>query len=419
MLRNLFIIIMFQLAMHASANTYTDRSFVDKIYVNADKGDESVKTLFKVAKKVQQFLNVKLSKMPSDSPTVTLKIEGTPPSTDTFRIIYFKRHELKKMTSVEILHKIVSHLIRRTLVGLGAKNNISSPEWLTSALVYQFIIGETLSSAEKYPVTRLAIINKKYPNFDHLIEKEAPSAKHFWLYNIYAEQCAVFFRGITSLKNGKKNLLNYLIKRKTLYITDYFSQLYDDFQTPRKRNSWYKNTSHRVCFDVINPYPPEEIRKKVTSLLSITIARPGNNGFGTAKVPLEEVSEESYKTIDINFITILQRELMAILLTSSQTIRPAVGRFVANLNELKRGEHDGFKEKIIETKKEFQQAINRQIELNRYLDLLEKQFNDTQTEYKRIIMAAEIAEQRNIEKFEKLNEYLNSLEKKLAAIIIE
>lgn len=410
-------ILLTQVSLHAEE--YTDKSFSEKLQVVADQGDETVKTLFDITKKVHSFLTLKLSKIPGKAPTVTLKVEGTPPSTDTFRIIYFKRSELNRMNSMEIVHRIMHSLIRRSLVSLGAANDITTPDWLTAGLTYQFIVGETMSTEEKYPLTRLSVINKKYPDLDQLLTGEAPNPESFWLYTIFAERSAVFHRGIFSLKSGRVKLLDFLIDRKEKTIIDHFSKEYEKLKTARLRRVWFKQSCFRVCIDVINPYPPEEINRKVSELLSVTVARPGNNGFGTMKLPLEELSGENSKFIDTNYLTFLERDLLELLLTSSETIRPSIKEIVLSLRLLKEGNIDDFKESLKISKKKFKEAIRRQIELNRYLDTLEKKHNQLQSDYGKIIQAEELADKRNRVIFKDFNKYLDEIEKKLASIKIE
>ena len=401
------------------AEEYTDKSFIDKLSLISDKGDETAKALFSITKKLNQFLNLKFHKIPGDAPNVTLKIEGTPPSNDTFRIIYFKRRDLNKMNPMEILHYISKQLIRRTLISFDAPRNVKVPDWLVAGYVYQYMAGETLSTLEKYPVSRLAIINKKFPDLDEFLSSQKPEPKNYWLYSIYAERSAVFLRGLVPLNRGKKNLFNYLINQQGKNISEFLSQKYESLKTKRLRNIWFKKAYQRVCFDVINPYPPNEIKEKVTRLLSVTIARPGNNGFGTMRISLEELSDENSKTIDHNYISLLEVSLMEISLTSSETIRPAIMNIVASLHHLKIKEYDDFKESLVQAKKKFNQALVRQNQLNQYLDELEKKHNNISTDYRRIILASELAETRKKEIFPELNLYLQELEKKLASVVIE
>ncbi len=419
MQKTLTILLIFLYCCCIKAEEFTDRSFIDKIQLISDREDETSKALFDITKKMHQFLGQKFSKIPSTAPQITLKIEGTPPSTDTFRIIYFKRSELNKMNSLEIIHRITKQLLRRTLISYDAPKNIHAPDWLTAGYVYQYIIGETLSSLEKYPVSRLSIINKKYPDIDTLLKEKGPEPVNYWLYSVYAERSAVFLRGVVPLSRGKKSLFSYLINPQGKSVIEYLSSKYDDFKSQRLRNNWFKKACQRVCFDVINPYPPAEIREKVTRLLSVTVARPGNNGFGTMRLPLEELSDDTSQTIDLNYIAILERSLLEISLTSSETIRPALLNFISSLHLLKRKEYEDFKESLIKAKKKFRQAIDRQGKLNAYLDELEKKYNNLSSDYRRIILANEIAEMRNRENFSALSQYLDELEKKLASIVIE
>ena len=401
------------------AQEYTDRSFIDRLQIISDKEDETSKALFSISKKVHQFLNRKLNKIPGNAPRVTLKIEGTPPSTDTFRIIYFKRKDLNRMNSLEIIHRITKQLIRRTLVSFDAPQNTKVPDWLIAGYVYQYIVGETLSSLEKYPVSRQSIINKRFPDVDELLTVKGPNPKNYWLYSVYAERSAVFLRGIVPLRKGKKNLFSFLIDQEGKNIIEAFSLEYENFKSRRLRNNWFKSACQRVCFDVINPYPPAEIREKVTRLLSVTVARPGNNGFGTMRLPLEELTDDNSKAVDLSYIALLERSLIEISLTSSETIRPAIVNFMSTMQLLKKKEYDEFKTSLVKAKKKFQEAIDRQEKLNRYLDELEKKHNQIESDYRRIILADELAEARNREKFPELNKYLNELEKKLASIVIE
>lgn len=397
-----------------SAQQYSDRSFTDKLNVYADKGDETVKALFSITKNVHQFLNLKFYKLAGSASYITLKIEGKPPSIDTYKIIYFKRHELEKMNSAEILYKITKSLVTRSLASYDSKQ--PPPEWLIASLVYMYTVGDSILTQEKYPITRLSIINNKFPKFDAIIKSKAPLPKHLGLYSLYGERCSVFYRGITSLRNGKKSMMRHLVHREAQDILEHFSDDYEEFKTVKKRDNWYKNASQKVCFNVVNPYPPEEIRKKVTSLLSVTIARPGNNGFGTMKVPLEEITKN---TIDRNYLTLIERELIQIGLTSSVTIRPAIQKYLQCIFALRKNELDEFKEMLKSANKEFQKAINRQTHLNRYLDDLEKKYNGILTNFRRIISTAELSEKRNKEDFKEFNNYLDDLEKKLAEIKIE
>ena len=416
-------LLLFITVLHFSISTtfaiYTDKSFTDKLQLHSDVEDDTAKALFSITKNVQQFLNLKFTKIASSTPYVTLKIEGTAPSIDTYKIIYFKRSELKHLSSTDILYRILKPLIKRSLVSLYADQKAIVPEWLTASLLYLHTIGDTRSSLEKYPITRQSIINQRFPDFDELITSKPPTPSNFWLYSIYAERCAVFFRGIVSLKQGKKQMMSYVVKQKETNILENFSTIYDEFKTPKLRNNWYKKASLKICFNVINPYPPEEIRKKVSSLLSVTVARPGNNGFGTMRVPIEEVSNDSYEAIDVKYLTLLERDLLELLLTSSQTIRPAIKKYLICISELRVQDQDLFKEKLNDAKKTFNEAINRQALLNRYLDTLEKKHNEVLTDYRRIILAAELAEKRKNIVFKDLIEYITELEKKLAAISIE
>lgn len=399
-----------------TAQQYADKSFSDKLNVYADKGDNTVKALFSITKNVQQFLNRKFYKLSSSASYVNLKIEGRPPSVDTYKIIYFKRSELEKLSSTEILYKITKSLVKRCLVSYNLNKKHDPPEWLIASLVYTYTVGDTLLTQEKFPITRLSIINNKYPDFDQLIKSKAPLPNHYGLYSMYAERCAVFYRGITSLRSGKKRMMEFLVNRESDDILEHFSTVYEEFKTTKKRNNWYKRSSQKVCFNVINPYPPEEIRKKVISLLSVTIARPGNNGFGTMKVPLEEITKD---TIDIGYLSIIEGELLKINLTSSVTIRPSINKFIQSIYALKRKDLDEFKKLYKEANTSFHAAINRQIELNRYLDDIEKKYNDVLTDYRRIITAAELAQKRNKKEFKEFNDYLDELERKLEEIKIE
>lgn len=416
MTRLILFIALSTFCIRGSAQQYTDRSFTDKLHVYADKGDNTVKALFSITKNIQQFLNLKFHKLPNSASYINLKIEGRPPSTDTYKIIYFKRSELEELSSTEILYKITKSLLKRCLVSYDSNPKSDPPEWLTASLVYMYTVGDSLLTQEKYPITRLSIINKKFPDFDKLIKDSAPLPNHFGLYSMYAERCAVFYRGISSLRSGKKSMIQFLIHRETDDILEHFSTEYDELKTAKKRNNWYKTSSHKVCFNIINPYPPEEIQKKVTSLLSVTIARPGNNGFGTMKVPLEEVTKD---TLDLNYLTIIEGDLIKIGLTASMTIRPAIGKYLLAIQALKRKDIDEFKEILRDANKEFQNAVARQALLNRYLDELEKNYNGILTDYRRIISAAELSEKRHRKEFKDFTDYLDELEKKLADIIIE
>jgi len=406
-------------SISAFSEEYTDRSFIDKLQLVSDKEDQDSKALFAVTKKINQFISRKLTKLPGDAPLVTLKIEGIPPSTDTFRVIYFKRKDLNKLNSLEILHTITKQLIRRTLITFDAPKDVKVPDWLIAGYVYQYMVGETLSSLEKYPVSRQAIISKKFPDIDELLRQKGPDPKNFWLYSIYAERAAVFLRGLVPLSKGKKSLFSFLIEGSDKSIIESFSVKFDEFKTQRQRNLWFKKACQRICFNVINPYPPEEIREKVTRLLSVTVARPGNNGFGTMRTPLEDITDDTSKTIDLNYIALLERSLLEISLTSSETVRPSLLNFLQSLQFLKKKQFDEFKKSIKKAKEKFQQAINRQEKLNRYLDELEKKHNNVNSDYSRIIVADELAEIRKKESFPALSLYLEELEKKLASIVIE
>ena len=419
MQKSLTILLLFSYCLCLKAEEYTDRSFIDKLDLISDKEDQTSKALFAITKKMHQFLSLKFSKLPGTAPKVTLKIEGTPPSTDTFRIIYFKRNDLNKMNSMEIIHRITKQLLHRILVSYDAPANVHVPDWLTAGYVYQYIVGDTLSSLEKYPVSRLSIINKKYPDIDILLKENGPDPAHYWLYSVYAERSAVFLRGVVPLSRGKKSLFAYLIKPQGRDVIDYLSTKYEDLKTQRLRNNWFKKACQRVCFDVINPYPPAEIREKVNHLLSVTVARPGNNGLGTMRKPLEELTDDTTQAVDLNYIALLERSLLEISLTSSETVRPALLNFITSLQLLKRKEYDDFKESMIKAKKTFHEAIVRQEKLNVYLDELEKKHNQLASDYSRIILADEIAEIRKRETFPALSLYLDELEKKLANIVIE
>lgn len=419
MIRLFYLIIISYFSISTVHAAYTDRSFTNKLQLLSDEKDNTAKALFSITKNVQQFLNIKFTKISSHVPYVTLKIEGTPPSTDSYKTIYFKRSELRTLSSNEILYRIMKQLLRRSLVSLYADPKAEVPEWLTASLIYIHTVGETLSSQEKYPITRQSIINQKFPDFDELITAPAPKPSHYWLYKIYAERCAVFYRGIVSLKSGKKQMMSYLARQKEKNILENFSEQYDEFKTQKLRNKWYKKASQKVCFNVINPYPPEEIRKKVNSLLSVTVARPGNNGFGTMRMPLEDVPNDSHKAIDSNYLTLMEGDLLEIYMTSSETIRPAIQKYIICVSNLRLKKSDEFKKDLKEAKKSFNDAINRQSMLNLYLDQLEKDHNEILTDYRRIILSAELAEKRDQIFFEDFKEYLDELEKKLAAISIE
>ena len=317
-----------------------------------------------------------------------------------------------------MLEQIVKKLVKRTLVAIGGKQNLKVPDWLTAALIFQVQIGQnSLLTQEKFPITRYGIVNKTYPDFDELVDGEKVLSENYWLYRVYAEQCFVIYASIKKMKQGKSLLLEGLSQTPERNVIDILGVKFTEFLSAAGRREWYKENCRKICFDIINPYPPDVIRKKVIDLFSVTVARPGANG--TMRIPLEQLSDDESQALDNFYLGFIESDFFNIYMTSSLSIRPSLNDFISSIEILKKGKKEEFKENLRQAKKKFNDSLNYQKNLNSYLDELEQKNNSTSFDFALILEAELLSQTKRRLAFPKWHQYLDDLERKLEAITIE
>jgi hypothetical protein len=403
--------------LQAQSDFHQERILTLRLEFKFDKKDETAQRLLKITRFCQQQLNAQFSKVNINTPILHILLEGPPPSKDIFNLIYFKRSELENLNAYSILEKIVTKMIGRTLVGLGGERNQRPPDWFVAATVFRLRLSNILSTEEKYPATRYAIVNYKFPKIDTLLDEKGANPKNFWLYRIYAEHCAVFLAAMHNLSQYKKKLLLILTEYKGESSVALLAKHFPSLNSTRLRQRWFNSSCLRVCFHVINPYPPEVIAQKISEVFSISSARPGVNG--TNRIPLEKIFADEEEELNFAVISFIEKSFYEILLTCPPTLKPSLSLFFKALNQLKENEREDFVETIILARKQFNNAVTYQKRIISYANTLEQNRQNIHSDYRGILRTYDISQKRFKQAFPKFVNYLDALEEKLDNTVIQ
>ncbi|MCH2205306.1 MAG: hypothetical protein MK132_05500 [Lentisphaerales bacterium] len=398
-------------------NYHTERFLNLRLEFQVDKKDTDAQELINVVKFCQEKLNKHFIKVSPQTPKLYVFLEGNPPSKDFYNVVYFKRKELHHLNEYTILERILSKMMRRTIVGLGAPQSTKAPAWVIAAHVFNMRLYDTLSTEEKYPATRYSIVANKYPKLDELLTQSPPSPQSFWLYRLYSEYCSVFLSTLNQIPSGRSKLLAFLQKFKQedclALLTEHFTSL----KSKTVRQRWFIKACTQVCFHILNPYPPEVIYQKVHDLFSIPAMRPGSRK--TERIPLEELFEDEDEDINFAVISFIEQDFFKIFLTAPETLRPSLSLFIDALKDLKNDEREDFAEKIVLARNEFNKSVTHLKQLINYLNELEQSGERRKENYKYVLQVNELSKKRFDKYFSDWNFYLDSLESKLEKTVIE
>ena len=412
-----FIILTKSLMVHAQESFQTERFLNLRLEFKFDYKDSTTNELIKVVKFCQEKINKHFIKATPSTPKLHIFLEGNPPTKDFCNILYFKRKELDTLSEYSILERILSKIIHRTLVGLGSPKNIKAPDWLIAAQVFNIRIHDVLATQEKYPATRYAITNKKYPSLDSILTKSAPRPENYWLYRLYSENCSVFLKSLNKFSSSRQKLLNFLKSYNQSSAVDLLEKHFPELKSKTLRRRWFIKACNEACFDIINPYPPEVITQKVEELFSIASMRPGSNQL--KRIPLEKLFENENEALNFAVIAFIEKDFLEILVTAPIVLRPSLNIFLEALHSLKKNQRNDFSKKILVARKEFKMAIEKMNKYISYIDNLEKSEKDQYENYTDSIRA-HIQQSKRFQKyFPEWSSYISSLEKKLESTVIK
>ncbi|MCM8533359.1 MAG: hypothetical protein NE330_19485, partial [Lentisphaeraceae bacterium] len=365
----------------------------------------------------QERLNTSFKKVSAHTPLLHIFLDGPPPSKDYFNVIYFKRKDLETMNQYTLLTRVMSKMLHRTVVGLGGSRTVPVPDWFTAAMAFNLNLKTMLSTEEKFPLTRLSVVNTRFPNIDDILDQAAPDTKGYWIYRIYAENCSVFLSAFQKLSRHKENLVNILLDYQQKGSTQLLAKYYPQLKDRSARQRWFNKACQTICFHIINPYPPEVILKKVEDLFSITSIRPSADG--SYKIPLEKIFEDEDQEINPAVIGFIEKDFYQLILTSPAILRDSMTLFIEALHLLKQDEREDFAEKVSVARAEFNKAVKKQRLMINYTENLEKNNLDKTSNTNEALRSLYIADLRFKEYFPEWLEYLDALEKKLEDTIIE
>lgn len=401
----------------AQSNFHTERFLNLRLEFKLDRKDQTAEELIKVVKFCQEKLNKHFIKVSPQTPKLYVFLEGNPPSKDFYNVVYFKRNDLQRLNEYAILERILSKMMRRTIIGLGADKNTVTPAWVVAAHVFNMRLYDTLSTEEKYPATRFSIVENKYPDLDSLLTQQAPSPHNFWLYRLYSEHCSVFLTTLNNLSAHRKKFLAFLQGYKNEECLPHLTKHFPSLKSKTVRQRWFIKACTQTCFHILNPYPPEVTQKKVQDLFSISSMRPGSNR--ATRIPLEELFKDEQEEINFAVISFIEKDFYEIFITAPETLRPSLSMFVGALKELKDDDREEFAEKIVLARKKFNQSIERLKKLISYLNELEQSSERRKENYKYVWQVSESAEQRFDKYFPEWNLYLDTLERKIESTVLE
>ena len=403
--------------LFAEGTTIRERILNLRLEFYLDKNDQVSNDLIKVVELCQQSLNKYFSKVNQATPKLHVMLEGTPPSKDFFNLVYFKRNELIQLSEYELLDAIMSKMIWRTLVGLGSDKAIKPPAWLVAAHVFNLKLQDNLSTEEKYPATRMSIVGNKFPNIDNLLDGEGVSPTNYWIYRIYAEHCSVFLAAIRKIPESRKKLFSIYTSYEGKTITDLFAKNFDELGSRITRQRWFNAACTKVCFHILNPYPPEVIHKKINDLFSVASARPGSNSMN--RIPLEKIFADEDQKLNYAVIGFIEKDFYDVKLTAPELLRPAINGFIRALRSLKKDEREDFVEEITEARAKLKERV---IILNNFImlaDKLEAELTNVSENYREILRAHQYSKARQRRLFPEWDNYLNELERKLENTVIK
>jgi hypothetical protein len=405
------ICLLLLLGMYSSAqdNSFQRSHGSLRLRISTETHAELAQELFKSCCHIQRKIERILYKVSSSQPTLNIRVEGPPPARESATLLYFSARELQEASTYEIVEKISRKLISRSLVKKNATSPSTPPPWLVAATVHLIQIDSSgMVSREKYPLTRHAVTHGSYPDFDLLLTRKAPRAKDLWLYRIYAENCAVFLRSLFIPNNHRAKLADFLREGRSDTLS-FLAENFPDLSSKRKRRLWYKAACQKICFNTVNPFPPEVLQKKVEQLFSVTTVSLN----GTQSIPLELLPEEENYILDQSFISFMEVDFLKILFQAPETARPGLQQFLQALKALKEGRRDDFKEEMTLARELFSQDLKRQQKLSSYLKALTTEHSHSYTHLLELIQARQLARKRNLENFPLWQDYLRELEHKI------
>ena len=135
-----------------------------------------------------------------------------------------------------------------------------------------------------------------------------------------------------------------------------------------------------------------------------------------ARIPLEDLSDKNHKNLDKAYISFIETKFFDLILTSSVTTRPSLLEFIQSLELLKVNKRSDFKKAIRAAKVKFNQALAQQQRLNDYLDELEKAHTTSLNDYRLIIKAYEFAAKKRKMIFPLWHQYLDELEERIVEV---
>ncbi|MCM8538267.1 MAG: hypothetical protein NE334_20160 [Lentisphaeraceae bacterium] len=403
--------------LRAQENFHKERLLTLRLEFKIDRYDETAKSLVNIVKACQERLNTSFKKVDAHTPMLYVFLDGPPPSKDYFNIIYFKRKDLETMNQYTLLTRVMSKMLHRTVVSLGGSRKTPVPDWFIAGMAFNLNLKNILSTEEKYPLTRLSVVNSRFPNIDQLLDKKAPDTKGYWVYRMYAENCSVFLSALQKLSEHKQSLVKILLNYNQEGTSHLVAKYYPQLKDRPSRQRWFNKTSQDICFHVINPYPPEVILNKVEDLFSITSIRPSADKV--SKIPLEKLFEDEDQEINYAVIGFIEKGFYKLILTSPAILRDSMALFIEALQSLKQNEREEFAEKVKTAREKFNKAVKKQRLMINYTEELEQKSLDKTSNITEVLRALYISDLRFKEYFPKWVNYLNLLEKKLEDTIIE
>ena len=419
MLKNLIFLSLISLSSFcfAQKSFHKERFLHLRLEFQLDQKDTTGEELIRVVKFCQEKLNRHFIKVSPTTPKLHIFLEGNPPSKDYYNIVYFKRKELETLNEYAIFERILTKMMRRTIIGLGAPKTTKIPPWVVAAHVFNMRLYNIFSTEEKYPATRFAIVENKYPSLDSLLTQAPPSTDNHWLYRLYSEYCSVFLTTLNKISGHRTKLLTLLKEYNHADSLELISSHFPSLKTKIIRQRWFINACTRTCFHVLNPYPPEVIYKKVEELFSVSSLRPGSNQVN--RIPLEKIFEDEDQAINYAVIAFIEKDFYEVFMTSPETLRPSLKLFIEALQKLKQNDREEFAEKITIARKQFKKSVESLKHLLSYMDELEQKKQSHAENYTEVLRVDELSSKRFKKFFPEWDTYLDNLEKKLENIVIE
>lgn len=405
------------LLLQTQASLQTERFLNLRLEFKFDHKDSTTLELIKVVKFCQEKINKHFIKATPSSPKLYVFLEGDPPTKDFYNVIYFKRRELETLSEYSVLERILSKMIRRTLVGLGSPSKTKVPDWLIAAQVFNLRIHDILATQEKYPATRHSVVNKKYPSLDSLLTAQAPNPENYWLYRLYSENCSVFLKSLNELPGHRQKLIKLLKTYDQKKSLDMLGENFPELKSKVSRRRWFIKACNRACFDILNPYSAEVISKRVEELFSVASMRPGSSQL--KRIPLEKLFENENEKLNFAVIAFIEKDFLEIFVTAPISLRPSLNIFLEALQSLKTNKRSEFSKTILLARKEFKIATEGLSKHTAYLDKLEQSELNQHENYTDCIRAYVNHSRRFLQYFPEWSSYLNSLEKKLESVVIK